>query len=185
MSIEFRKAIPEDIEYVAKIYDKIHEREEKGQEHVGWKRGVYPVKSTAEKAFAKGELFVEVMEEAVVGTAILNQAQVDVYENAPWRYEVPDNQVMVMHTLVIDPDIKGQGLGRAFAEFYEKYAVEQGAPYLRIDTNERNENARRFYKKLGYNEIAIVPCVFNGIEGVNLVLLEKKAEQEMTSAADL
>ena len=45
---------------------------------------------------------------------------------------------------------------------------------LRMDTNAKNENARRFYKKLGYSEVGIVPCVFNGIDGVNLVLLEKK-----------
>jgi ribosomal protein S18 acetylase RimI-like enzyme len=58
--------------------------------------------------------------------------------------------------------------------FYEKYAKENGCPYLRIDTNERNARARAFYKKIGYKEIGIVPCRFNGIEGVNLVLLEKK-----------
>ena len=33
--------------------------------------------------------------------------------------------------------------------------------------------ARALYKKLGYKEIDIVPTVFNGIPGVNLVLLEK------------
>ena len=30
------------------------------------------------------------------------------------------------------------------------------------------------YKRLGYREADIAPCVFNGIDGVNLVLLEKK-----------
>ena len=45
---------------------------------------------------------------------------------------------------------------------------------LNQDTNENNKTARALYKKLGYKEISIVPCVFNGIEGVGLVLLEKK-----------
>jgi len=31
------------------------------------------------------------------------------------------------------------------------------------------------YKKLGYKEIGIVPTVFNGIPGVNLVLMEKNS----------
>ena len=43
-----------------------------------------------------------------------------------------------------------------------------------MDTNARNEAARAMYRKLGYREIGIVPTVFNGIEGVQLVLLEKK-----------
>ena len=33
--------------------------------------------------------------------------------------------------------------------------------------------ARAMYKKHGYTEIGIVPTVFNGIEDVQLVLLEK------------
>jgi hypothetical protein len=42
-----------------------------------------------------------------------------------------------------------------------------------MDTNARNTRARAMYKRLGYSEPDIVPCVFNGIEGVQLVLLEK------------
>ena len=171
--LEIRKAVPEDIQSVAKIYENIHSAEENRQASIGWERGVYPEKSTAEAALEKGELFVELLDGKVVGTAILNQTQVDIYENAHWQYPAPDGQVMVMHTLVIDPESKGQGLGRAFAEFYEQYAQQQGCPYLRIDTNAKNTAARRFYQKLGYQEIDILPCVFNGIEGVELVLLEK------------
>lgn len=33
--------------------------------------------------------------------------------------------------------------------------------------------ARKLYKKLGYWESDIVPCTFNGTEGVQLVCLEK------------
>ena len=36
----------------------------------------------------------------------------------------------------------------------------------------------KFYQKLGYTEIGIVPCVFNGIDGVQLVLLEKKLGED-------
>ena len=43
-----------------------------------------------------------------------------------------------------------------------------------MDTNERNKRARAMYSKLGYKEAGIVPTVFNGIEGVGLVLLEKR-----------
>ena len=44
---------------------------------------------------------------------------------------------------------------------------------LRIDTNAINQRARAMYQKLGYEERGIVPCVFNGIPGVQLVCLEK------------
>ena len=86
---------------------------------------------------------------------------------------MPDEQVCVLHTLVIDPNSAGKGYGRAFIEYYETYAQENDCTELRIDTNARNAVARAMYKKHGYTEIGIVPTVFNGIEGVQLVLLEK------------
>ena len=173
-----RKATAADIDAVASVYEHIHTAEETGEASIGWIRGVYPERETALAALERGDLFVETDEiqgeSVVVGTAILNQTQVDVYEGAPWRYDVPADQVMVMHTLVIDPFVKGHGYGRRFAEYYEQYALSKGCHYLRIDTNARNTAARAFYKKLGYEEIDTVPCEFNGIPDVKLVLLEKR-----------
>lgn len=80
---------------------------------------------------------------------------------------------MVLHTLVIDPGKSGAGLGRAFAAYYEDYARAAGCTVLRIDTNAKNTAARSLYRKLGYREAAILPCTFNGISGVDLVMLEK------------
>ena len=58
-------------------------------------------------------------------------------------------------------------------KFYEEYALQNNCKYLRIDTNEKNKVARKIYKSLGYEEIGMIPCTFNGVEGVNLVLIEK------------
>ena len=174
MPVTFRKAAASDIDAVTAIYDAIHTEEEAGRTTTGWKRGIYPVRATAEAALTRGDLFVQEQNGEIVGTAILNQTQVDSYAGANWRYDAPDSEVMVLHTLVIDPEAKSRGLGRAFAAFYEGYALAHGCRYLRIDTNARNARARRFYQKLGYAEIGVVPCTFNGIAGVQLVLLEKR-----------
>lgn len=82
----------------------------------------------------------------------------------------------MLHTLVVDPERGGHGYGTAFVKFYEEYARENHCPYLRMDTNALNTPARRLYNHLGYEECDIVPCSFNGIDGVNLVCLEKGAE---------
>ena len=73
----------------------------------------------------------------------------------------------------MDPGLRGRGIGTRFMGFYEETARKMGCRELRIDTNARNVTARTLYQKLGYKEIGIVPTVFNGIPGVNLVLLEK------------
>lgn len=168
-----RKAIKEDIDAVEKLYDEIHEAEENGGQTIGWIRGVYPVRETAETALDRGELFVQEENGALVGAGIINQIQVDVYALGQWKHQAEDPEVSVLHTLVISPQASGKGYGKAFIAFYEEYARKHGCVELRIDTNARNVTARAMYQKLGYKEIGIVPTVFNGIPDVQLVLLEK------------
>ncbi len=170
----FRKATEQDLGQIAGIYDRIHTQEEAGPVTTGWVRHVYPTRDTALAALKRDDLFVQEVDGLVTGAAVLNKLQVDVYKGAPWQHAAPDEAVLVLHTLVIDPLRKGQGLGKAFVLFYENHALQQGCLYLRMDTNALNRPARAFYKKMGYREIALVPCSFNGIEGVQLVLLEKK-----------
>lgn len=170
----FRKADMQDLDRIAEIYDEIHAEEEAGRTTIGWIREIYPTKETAKDSILKGDMFVEVQDGLVVAAAKINQEQVPVYEDAAWQYEVPEDKVMVLHTLVVSPKEKGKGYGTEFVYFYEKYALERGCGYLRMDTNARNQGARALYKKLGYEEVSIVPCVFNGIPGVQLVCLEKK-----------
>lgn len=168
-----RKATKEDLLQVSRIYDDIHTQEEQGIVSIGWIRGVYPTFATAEHAMEEDELFVEEADGNIVGAAIINQKQVPSYLEGTWNYNAPDQEIMVLHTLVISPNAAGKGCGRKFVRFYEEYALAHNCHYLRMDTNAINSRARAMYQKLGYQEIGIVPTVFNGIEGVQLVLLEK------------
>lgn len=170
----YRKATATDIPAVCQIYGDIHTAEESGPVTTGWKRDIYPVRATAEAALERGDLFLQESGGVITGAAVINRQQVDVYENAPWQYPAPEEEVMVLHTLTISPKASGKGLGRDFVGFYERYALEHGCRYLRIDTNEKNAPARALYKKLGFAEITVVPCTFNGLEDIRLMLLEKR-----------
>ena len=171
--MEIRKAGEQDLDAVESIYDAVHSAEEAGERIIGWERGVYPTRATAEAALARGDLFVLEEDGEILGTALINQIQVDVYAGAPWEYPAADREVCVLHTLAIMPAAARRGCGRRFVQFYEDYARARGWYELRMDTNVCNTAARALYRKLGYREIGIVPTEFNGIPGVDLVLLEK------------
>lgn len=173
-----RKATLADLDAIEAIYNAIHDQEEAGLVSIGWNRAIYPTRATAQAAIEANDMFV--MEDktsngeiSVVAAARINQEQVPEYANAPWNDDAPADEVMVLHTLVVSPSTGGKGYGKKLVAFYEAYALENGCRYLRMDTNARNERARALYAKLGYSEPGIVPCVFNGIEGVQLVCLEK------------
>ena len=112
----------------------------------------------------------------VVAAAVINHIQVPEYADAHWRCQAEGEEAMVLHCLVTDPLEGGNGYGKAFVEFYEKYAREKGCKALRMDTQVRNERARKMYGKLGFEEVGVVGCVFNGIPDVKLVCLEKVLE---------
>ncbi len=168
-----RKAQESDLAALAAIYDRILTAEEQGKTHTGWVRGVYPTEQTAREALRSGELFVMEQDGTVAAGARINRTQVPEYAQASWKMQAPDDRVMVLHMLTVDPLFAGQGIGTAFVKFYEDYAKEQNCPYLRMDTNVTNAAARRLYKALGYEEAGVVSCRFNGIDSVQLVCLEK------------
>ncbi len=85
-----RKAEMRDVEQVAAIFERIHDEEAAGRATTGWLRTVYPVRQTAVDAVARGDLFVEEEDGAIVAAGIINQIQVPEYALCQRRYDVPD-----------------------------------------------------------------------------------------------
>ena len=170
----FRKATMADVPRITEIYDEIHTEVEAGRMVTNWVRGVYPTEKTAEASVKSGDMFVEEDQGQIVAAAKINRDQLAEYAQAAWQHDASPEQVMVLHTLVVSPQITGKGYGSKFVAFYEEYALQNGCRYLRMDTGVINLKARALYQKLGYTEVSVVESEFNGIHGVALVCLEKK-----------
>lgn len=177
--IKYRKATADDTSRILEIYSNILDIEESRPESViGWKRDIYPTIEVVNAALERDDMYVQFDTELdmIVGSAIINKVQLDCYRDISWKYEpdATDDEVMVLHTLTIDPRLPKSGYGTQFAEFYRQVAAENNCKVLRIDTSESNYPARSLYKKLGYVETEIIFTSFNDIEGYNLVLLERE-----------
>ena len=53
MSIHTRRATAFDLDAIEGIYDRIHDECERGRATVGWIRGVYPTRATAQAALER------------------------------------------------------------------------------------------------------------------------------------
>ena len=193
--MNFRKATSRDLRAIGDIYGRIHDHEEAGLLSTGWIRGVYPTSDTARAALDRGDLYVLVETdpaeagaagageagadppETIVAAGVINQVQLPEYGEADWQEAADEDEILVLHTLTVDPLQAGHGYGRSFVASYEDLARDQGMRALRMDTNVLNQRARALYRKLGYREVGQVPTVFNGIDGVMLVLLEKSLSE--------
>ena len=169
-----RKATSGDAARITALYEAVHDGEEAGDITTGWKRGVYPTEATVHAALARGDLFVETDGGETVAVGVINRIPVPEYDDCPWQFAAAPEEIMVLHTLAVDPAVRGRGYARAFVRFYEEYAAAHGCRCLRMDTQVINTAARRLYASLGYCEAGVVGCVFNGIPDEKLVCLEKQ-----------
>jgi ribosomal protein S18 acetylase RimI-like enzyme len=60
----------------------------------------------------------------------------------------------VLTAIVVDRHIQGRGIGRALVEAFEEYLRKSGVFAYRLDTLTKNERAIRFYRELGFVEVA-------------------------------
>lgn len=160
-----RKAVQEDISAVEKIYDEILDHEEKTVSYTNWKKGLYPTREVAEKAFAEGTLFVDEDEETkeITGTVILNHFQPAEYKKLKWTIDAEDDKILVIHTLCIRPSFARRKLGEKFIAFIEKYAKEIGCTTIRLDTYEGNAPGVALYTKTGYTYVGSTDFFFQNL----------------------
>ena len=151
MNIELVKE--NELEKVAQLYDKLNDYLSENQNYPGWKKGIYPTLETAKEAFAQKSLFAAKIDGQIAGTVILNNQQPPVYNTLNWKF---DGNVLVIHTLAIDPDFMSKGVGGALLEFTEAFAQIEGYTSIRLDVSEQNNPAIKLYTKKGYSYVGKV-----------------------------
>ena len=150
-----RKATWDDLDAVERLYEEMHDAKAAGLIITNWQRGIYPSRATAEAALQRDDLFVMEENGRIIGSGIINQTQLGIYAGAAWKHKVPDEQVCILHTLMISPAEQRKGHAKEFLRFYEEYAMKHGCCELRIDTSEINTPARTMYRKHGFDWNAV------------------------------
>ena len=71
-------------------------------------------------------------------------------EEMDWQYPAPPEQVLVIHTLTMPPEMSGKGYGTRMVRFAMEEARRMGCRVIRLDTYVGNLPAQRLYSKLGF-----------------------------------
>lgn len=52
--------------------------------------------------------------------------------------------------LAVDPDFRGNGVGKKLIGYIEKYAMDNGISFIRLNSADHRVEAHKFYENMGY-----------------------------------
>lgn len=119
-----------------------------------WKKDVYPTRNSANEALKEGSLYCCYVDERIAGTFIINEFQPTQYEALKWKYK--NGKALIIHTLVVNPNEAGKGIGRAIVEYIFEYAKEQSYNCIRLDVFPDNNAAVKLYLSFGFEYVGKV-----------------------------
>ena len=149
-----RKAILKDVNSIEDTYNEHFQYELNHAAFTVFKKGVYPTKDDAERAIYAGALFVYEENGTIVGSIIIDKVQPIEYATIPWKEKLSEDEVMVIHLLMVRPSMSGKGIASSLIKFVTELAQKNSCRALRLDTGSQNIPALSLYQKNGFEIIA-------------------------------
>jgi len=146
----------DDLDVLEEIYNKLNDFLQQGINYPGWLKGIYPVRETAKAGILEKSLFTLKAGDRIAGSLILNHEQEEAYNQVCWGMEANESQVIVIHTLVVNPDFMKQGIAQRLMNFAKEYAKQKNAKAIRLDVAIQNQPAISLYEKCGYTFVGTV-----------------------------
>lgn len=151
-----RKGIISDIDNLENLYNNLNDYLEANINYPGWIKHVYPVKETAVTGIEENNLFVLEDKGTIIGSVILNHKPENAYNQVKWKIDADYKNIIVVHTLVTNPDFMNKGVASELMNFAKEYAINLNMKSIRLDVSINNTAAIALYEKHGYEYIGTV-----------------------------
>lgn len=169
-----RKAVFDDIKLIEDTYNEHFKNEIEHGAFTVFKQGIYPTGKDAEEAMNTGALYVYEESGNIAGSIIVDKVQPPEYAGITWGQTLLDDEVMVVHLLMVCPSMAGKGVASSLVKYAMELAKNNSCKALRLDTGSQNTPAVSLYRKLGFQIVATAPMkVGAAIEHSEHLFLEK------------
>ncbi|MAU71268.1 MAG: GNAT family N-acetyltransferase [Pseudozobellia sp.] len=111
----------------------------------------YPSRAAFEADIDRGELYLLVIEEEIIGTIVVSTLMDEEYLPIEWLTENGRN--IYIHRLGVHPNRQGKGYAQQMMQFAENHARDNGFISVRLDTFSQNARNQRFYEKRGFQKL--------------------------------
>lgn len=151
MELQFRLAKKDDLDSVMDMFSAaIAEMSREGIEQ--WD-SLYPDKDTLEDDIDNNQLFIGMLEDAIVSAYVLNQEYDEQYANGAWKY--PNSTFYVIHRLCVNPSYQNQRIGTLTLTHIENELRDKGIDTIRLDAYTLNPYAIKMYERLEYGKVGL------------------------------
>lgn len=108
---------------------------------------VYPTEAAFAEDIGKGQCWVVVKDDIVLGVTALTEDQSPEYADCGWDLSIPS---IVPHRMAVSPDARRQGVAGMMYAKAEDLARERGFTRVRVDTNKVNAPMNAAIRKAGF-----------------------------------
>jgi possible acetyltransferase len=154
-----RKANFKDLEKVSDIVEEA-KKSLKNDGVDQWQKGT-PNLPLLAKQVSRNYSYIYEKDGEVLAYAYLNPDYDPTYASV--REAMKGDNSITIHTLCVNKDKMGKGIGSLFFEQIKDFAVKNNKDSLRIDTHKDNFRMRGLIKKFGFSYIGIIYINDNGI----------------------
>lgn len=114
----------------------------------------YPSRAAFTKDIERGELYVKVLADKIIGVIAISTLMDEEYRPIAWS--TPNDNNIYIHRLCVHPRFQGQGHAQSLMDFAEKLARKGTFASVRLDTFSQNIRNQRFYEIRGYKRLGDV-----------------------------
>ena len=103
-SLTLQKAKPKDLDTIRGLYWKLLDSSDHYATVLQWKKDIYPADADWMAYIKKEEMYLIYQEENLIGAVAIANEQSAGYGKITWQIDASEDEVVVIHLLVIDPD---------------------------------------------------------------------------------
>lgn len=151
--MQVRLATMADYPAVMALYDEASDTMTGMAHDCCWRRGGHPSRAFVEGLVREGGMLVALEGGEVVGAVGIDHDLGHDYGALPWLVDAVEDEVAVVHLLVVRLDHRGQGLSHQLLRACLDEARRRGLRTARLDATANNAPAIALYESEGFSRV--------------------------------
>lgn len=148
------KATENDFERLAEFYRRTVAETKDMEVYARWIYGLHPSDEMILGYITSGNMFFSEMDGKIASAVAVVPRQEKEYCDVPWKLELADDKVSVVHILCVAPEFQKKGIATRTMRAVIEMSRESGKKAVRLDALKCNTPARRLYESLGFSQVA-------------------------------